>query len=355
MSAVAVQADQVVALYDAQELVKSQSQAQREAAAKHALARVIVRVSGSRQALDAQPVKQALARAQDYVYEYSYANSDETLPGIDGEPVAASLIKLKFSSALIEQLLRDSALTFWPANRPLVLIWVVNNDTGRVQLVSDADAWQSLRQAAELRGLPISSPLFDLEDHLAMPAESLWQVDEAQIREASERYRTDAILVIRYSTLSDGQLRGDWRLMHPEGEASFDGVADSADGLLQNAINDAADRFASLYAINPSESGAASIAMLVDNVDSFAAYKRVEKYLSSLALVRRVQMHSFNEQGLVLKLFTEGDVTRLENTLALDQTLQTSSDSVSLSDNRYQVRGSMQRPLRYRLAGEGAR
>ncbi|UTF60200.1 DUF2066 domain-containing protein [Gilvimarinus sp. DA14] len=353
MSAAVVQADQVVNLYDAEELVKSQSQAQREAAAKHALERVIVRVSGSRQALEAAPVKQALVRAQDYVYEYSYANSDETLPGVNGEPVPASLIKLKFSSALVEQLLRDSGLTFWPANRPLVLVWVVNNDTGRVQLVSEPEAWQSLREAAQLRGLPISAPLFDLEDHLAMPAESLWQFDEVQIREASERYRADGILVIRYSTLSDGQLRGDWTLMHPEGEGSFDGAGDSAQALLQKAVNDVADRFASLYAINPSESGAASIAMLVTNVDSFAAYKRAEKYLSSLALVRRVQMHSFNDQGLVLKLFTEGDITRLENTLALDQTLMPASDSVSLSDNRYQARGSMQRPLRYRLAEEG--
>ncbi len=58
----AVQAEQKVDLYSANELVKSQSLAQREAAAKHALERVLVRVSGSEQALAKPQVRDALVR-----------------------------------------------------------------------------------------------------------------------------------------------------------------------------------------------------------------------------------------------------------------------------------------------------
>lgn len=349
LMATAVQADQVVELYRADALVKSQSQAQREAAAKHALERVLIRVSGNTAAAESPQARQALARAQDYVYEYSYASTDETLEGPDGEPIPASRLHLKFSPASIEQLLRATGLSFWPANRPTLLVWVVVNSADGLEVVRDEQVWQALRERAELRGLPLMAPLFDLEDHLAMPAESLWRMDESAIRNASERYRADAILTVRYSALSDGSLRGNWQLLHSEGDLGFDGAGATAEELLSGAIDSVADRFAGLYGISPSESGAASIAMLIDNVHSFGDYKKAERYLASLALVRRVQLHSIGANGLMLNLYTEGDVARLENTLALDRTLLPASESVSLSENRYQIRGSLLRPLRYRL------
>ncbi|MBU2886847.1 DUF2066 domain-containing protein [Gilvimarinus agarilyticus] len=341
-------ADQTVELYRAQELVKSQSAAQRAAAAKHALERVVVRVSGSLESLQSPAIKAALTNAQEYVYEYSYAASDETLESISGESIPASALNLKFSAALIEQLLREAGLPYWPANRPNVLIWAVANEGDGLQLVTDPDAWQQVREQAQLRGLPVTSPVFDLEDHLAMSEQTLWQLDSSQIRQASERYSADAIIALRYSELSDGRYRGNWQLLHGEGDVMFDGQADAPGDLLQQAVDTIADRFANIYAIRPSESGSASIAMFIANANSFADFKRIESYLNSLAVVRRVEMHQVSSQGLTLKLFTDGDVTQLENTLALKKMLLPVSGT-SLSGNRYQVRGSLLRPLRYRL------
>lgn len=347
-------ADQTVELYSAEELVKSQSQAQRAAAAKHALERVLVRVSGSLQSLEAPAVKTALTNAQEYVYEYSYSSTDETLESITGEQVPASKLNLKFSPALIEQLLREAQLSYWPANRPNVLLWAVANDGGSLRVVTDANAWQVVREQAQLRGLPITLPVFDLEDHLALGAENLWRMDETSIRDASERYRADAIVALRYSELSDGSFRGNWQLLHAEGDQGFDGDAASIDELMQRAVDSVADRFASIYAIRPSESGAASIVMEISNANSFADFKKIEGYLNSLAVVRRVEMYEVSEQGLTLQLFTEGDVAQLENTLALTQTLVPAT-GISLSGNRYQLRGSVARPLRYRLNRGGER
>ncbi|MDO3384553.1 DUF2066 domain-containing protein [Gilvimarinus sp. SDUM040013] len=345
---VPVSADQTVELYSAEELVKSQSEVQRAAAAKHALERVLVRVSGSLQSIESPTVKQALANAQEYVYEYSYASTEQTLLSANGEQVPASKLNLKFSAALVEQLLRDAGLSYWPANRPNVLVWAVENNGDGLRMVTDTATWSAVREQAQLRGLPITVPVFDLEDHLAMPEQSLWQLDEERILDASERYRADAILALRYSALSDGSYRGDWQLLHSEGDQSFDGQGQSGDELMLKAINSAADRFANVYAIRPSESGAASIVMLIENADSFGDFKTVERYLSSLAVVRRVEMYSVAANGLTLQLFTEGDVAQLENTLALTQTLVPET-GVSLSVNRYQLRGSVARPLRYRL------
>ncbi|WP_339900304.1 DUF2066 domain-containing protein [uncultured Gilvimarinus sp.] len=343
-------ADQVVDLYSADALVKSQSEAQRAAAAKQALADTLVRVSGSTTVADNPAVRQALVRAQDYVYEYSYASTDEALEAIDGTLVPASRLQLKFSPPLIEQLLRDANLAFWPANRPTVLVWLVTNTPSGRDVASDLPTLTVLREHADERGLPLMVPLFDLEDHLAMPADALWQMDERQIREASERYRADAIVVVRASELSGQRWRADWQLMHADGTPSFDAQGESLESLLPAVVDTVADFFANRYAISPSEAGDANVVLQVNNVESFADYKKVEHYLAQLALVRRTQLASLNADGLTLRLFTEGDVARLQNTLALGGVLLPASESVSLPSNRYLVPGTDNAPLQYRLA-----
>ncbi|WP_049721330.1 DUF2066 domain-containing protein [Gilvimarinus polysaccharolyticus] len=346
----AANADQVIELYRADALVKSQSEPQRAAAAKHALADTLVRVSGATNAVDNPIVRQALVRAQDFVYEYSYASTDEMLSTLDGEQVAASRLQFKFSAPLIEQLLRDANLTFWPSNRPTVLVWLVaGTATGR-DVVSDLAAMTVLRDRAHERGLPLMIPLFDLEDHLAMPADALWQNQESQIREGSERYAADAIVVVRARELADAHWSADWQLLHVDGSPSFSSEGDSLEALLPAVIDNVADYFATRYAISPSEVGDANVVLQVNNVASFADYKKVEGYLAQLALVRRTQLASLNADGLTLKLFTEGDVARLQHTLALGGVLIPSSDSVSLPSNRYIVPGTVAAPLQYRLA-----
>lgn len=157
------------------------------------------------------------------------------------------------------------------------------------------------------------------------------------------------IIALRYTALSDGRFRGSWQLWHGEGDLVFEGEGAAAGDLLQQAVDTVADHFANIYAIRPSEAGSASIAMLISHVDDFAAFKQVESYLNSLAVVRRVELYSVAPEGLTLKLFTDGDVEQLEHTLALKQILQPET-GVSLTVNRYQPRGSLARPLRYRLA-----
>jgi hypothetical protein len=343
-------ADTVIDLYRADALVKSQSEAQRAKAAKQALAEALVRVSGNASAAANPVVQQALNRAQDYIYEYSYRSTDETLESLQGTPQPASRVEFKFSPALIEQLLRDADLSFWPANRPTVLVWLVVNTPDGRDLVSDLNTLTQLRDRADSRGLPLMMPLFDLEDHLAMPAEALWQLDARSIREASERYRSDAIVVVRASEVSGSRWRADWQLLHSDNAPSFDAEGESLEALLPQVADTLADHFAALYAISPSEASESSVVLHINNVTSFADYKNIEHYLAQLALVRRVQLMRLDPQGVTLELDTEGRVDRLQSALALGEVLLPASDSVSLPSNRYQIPGTASAPLQYRLA-----
>ncbi|HEY7886205.1 MAG TPA: DUF2066 domain-containing protein [Cellvibrionaceae bacterium] len=344
------EADQVIDLYSADTLVRTQSEAQRAAGAKRALAEALVRITGMPNAADNPVVRDALNRAQDYIYEYSYLSTDDTIEGPDGEAVAASKLLLKFSAVQVQALLREAGLAFWPANRPSVLVWTVTNTQEGLTRAQDTDMRQHLRQQAAVRGLPVVLPLLDLEDYLALPAESLWQLEQGAIREASERYRASAILVMRSSQTSNDRWRGNWQLIHNEGSVSGDSEADSNEALMAEALNRVADRFAALYAIHPSEGEAGSVVVSVNNVDDFATYKAIERYLTDLALVLRVELSALTDNRLLLRLFTEGDIAQLENTLALDTRLVPASGG-SLPNNRFLPRGIAENPLLYQWQG----
>lgn len=350
--ALGARAERVVDLYSADTLVRTQSAAQRAAGAKRALAEALVRISGVADAAERPPVREALVRAEDFVYEYSYHSTEETLEDPSGVPVPASRLSFKFSPTLIEGLLREAGLPFWPANRPAVLVWMVSNTTEGMAVNSDGTAYRQLRQAAGQRGLPLITPLFDLEDYLALPAEALWRLDEPAIREASERYRPDAVLVVRFSELSSGEWRADWQLLHAEGVVSGDARAAERAALRAAAVGAVADHFAGLYAINPGESGSGQVALLVNNVEDFATYKAIEGYLQKLALVRRVELTRLSDNRLLLQVHTEVDIPRLENALALDGRLLP-DETGSLPQNRYLPRGLAANPLRYQWREAG--
>src|SRR5690606_2762667 len=152
------------------------------------------------------------------------------------------------------------------------------------------------------------------------------------------------------SQLSDDRWRGNWQLLHSEGSVSGDSDADSVEGLMTEALNRVADRFASLYAIHPSEGEAGSVVVRIENVDDFATYKAIEQYLTSLALVLRVELSALSDNQLLLRLYTEGDIAQLENTLALDARLVPASGG-SLPDNRFLPRGIADNPLLYQWRG----
>src|SRR5690625_3999237 len=213
-------AEQVVNIYRGEVLVTSQSAAERQAATRQAFEDLVLRVSGDPHTVEHEQVRDAIERAQDYVYEFNYSSTQETLE-VDGARVPAVRLVLMFSPVAVENLLRSAGLPLWPANRPSVLAWLVTDDgNGPTQIVED-ELRQTLREHAQRRGLPLILPLQDLEGRLALSARELWYMDEAAVQHASGRYSPNAILVGRYSQPSSGAVRSNWQLLHSQGDPAF--------------------------------------------------------------------------------------------------------------------------------------
>lgn len=341
-------AGQLVDIYRAEQLVASQSAAERDQAARRALGNIVVRVSGDQTAREHPEIKAALGRAQDYVYEFNYASTSEMLER-EGRELPATKLVLKFSPSATKGLLRSAGLPLWPANRPSLLVWLVKDDAQGPQQVTEEPVRQALREQVEQRGLPLILPLHDLEDRLALSARQLWRMDQAAIQKASERYDADAILVGRYSPTSTGIWRSNWQLYHSQGSPTFYLEGISANELIDSALNRVADHFADLYAITPGAGGPDVAVLQLVNIDSFGDFKQAQRYLDGLAMIRRSELVSVDAQGLVLRLYMEGDLERLLSTLSLEKKMRPSVQSihVSISENPFLPRATVANPLRY--------
>jgi hypothetical protein len=366
-------AGQQVDIYRAQALVKSQGEAERNAAARATFGELMVRVSGQRNALDNPVVRAALPKAQNYLFGFSYKSSTERL--VEGNRSFTALaLQLNYEPQAIGQLLRDAQLPLWPAQRPTLLVWLVFKDQRGLHLVPEVIDFQAINQSAAYRGLPLVFPKQDMQDNFAISADDLWALDQDKIKAASARYKADAILVGRYTPSSLGPIPpavvvdplaatesaeenilpatqvsseplsavdntdlslepaavapvqgpwlGDWLLIHGDVQATFADETPEVKGLFSGAIDYAADYFANQYAIMPTNKGPQHIVLRIGNITSFAAFKQVQSYLEGLALVQRMEVLTVNADGMLVRLTTEADTRLLTNTLALGRRLQ---------------------------------
>ncbi len=358
-----VHAEVVTQLYQQSELVSGQSQAERKQAARSALEKVLVRVSGRDFVLQVAGVQTALNRAERLIEAYRYESTDETMPQ-EGLPVAASRLVFNFSRSGIERLLRDQQAPLWPSNRPSVLVWLVKDDLNKGrELVSLQDGGPLADAATELsllRGIPLVMPMLDLEDRLQISPNQVWSLDQAAIIEASARYNADVLLIGRYSQTSSGQWLSAWTLLHKQHQQVFDREATEEPMLVTQGLNAATDFLASIYSISSFGGATDSVIVQIEQVNGFRDYVKAVNYLDSLEVVRHVNLAALEAHSIQLSVKLEGDISALTDALALDRrlgALRESIDPTSAQVNGVKLPatpealGSQSNPLRYRWPG----
>ncbi len=296
-------------------VVASQGASERGRAAAVGLERVLVRLSGSRDVAQSAAVKTALSRATRYVEQYQYKQ------GRDELGARREFMSMSFAPRVIEQLLREANLPYWPTNRPPVLVWLVNDTEaeGR-RLVNDRNnnLLAALLEEAQTRGLPLRLPLLDMEDQLAFSAERAWALDEQAVLQASERYNSDVLLMGRYTQDTAGQWLMTWQYYLGGQWQSFDERTQSLSSLVAAVINPVADELAARYAVAPGGAETGLSLAQVSGINSFKDYREALDYLLGLALVDGYQLRSQLGDSLLLELDLNGDLQQLQNALALD-------------------------------------
>lgn len=335
--------------------VKSQKRLERKSATEDALLKVLVRMSGSVELQYDDRVLQILNRASSYVEQFQY----EALSSAElKEQGYRERLTVNFSASGVRKILNSVQMPFWSVNRPNTLIWLVedNLEFGKQLLSqsSDAPIVQSLTLAAKARGLPLSFPVLDLDDRLAVSADDVWAVNEAAIIEASARYGADVILVGRYSQTSRGEVWSIWQFFHAGQTLSYDSrvVLDepaNVEKLGSDALYPLADFLADRYAIQSGGEERDRFVVKVIGVHDFSVYRESLDYLEGLAAVSSLHIAAVKDDSLLLYLESEASIEKLMSVINLDKKLtpiQSENDQVPVWQRA--PRGSLDDPIQFR-------
>ncbi|HIL64516.1 MAG TPA: DUF2066 domain-containing protein [Porticoccaceae bacterium] len=337
---------QVTGLYSQQVRVSNESNAERTRAFHEALAAVIVKVTGDRDALQHPTIERALDNARNYVEAMSY---DSVAIAVDTSATAATAVEpgpepgvvsfsaslpdtieqryidVDFSAKLINELLAGANIPVWDSNRPSVLIWMVlQNENGERSLLtadSNPEIIQMMQDFALVRGLPIIFPVLDFEDRQNLSADILWALDETTIGNASARYGADSVLSGRLHVTASSELVGLWQFIFQQQAETFYGFDTDLQSYLHAPLERITAELAGFFAIVPEFSNQQSVRLRIEGIKNLTAYSALLGYVGNLGLVESVTMAGLDGERLELDLGLLGDAQQLFELIALDRDL----------------------------------
>ena len=317
----------VEGLYRGTTEVASREERERLRAFAPAMREVLVKVSGREDVLDLAPIRTALANPQSYVASYAYRSRPRPQePGAAGPAGELIELEVSFYETDIQNLLSAANVPLWARNRPETLVWlVVQDESGERQVLGSSsrhEAVEVLRSLAGRRGLPVLLPLLDLEDRLNLSPTQLWEFDEQAIREASDRYQVESVLVIRAIRPLGGELLGQGIYLFRDRVIPQELYASDLQSFLRSPVATAARELSGYYSVLLSGNSDVRVRMTVEGIRDPAAYAGLLRYLQGLTDVKGYSIESVKGETLSLELATGGQIRQLVETIALDRTLQ---------------------------------
>lgn len=323
------QAVTVPNLYQASYPVSSE-QVARGPLFEQGLMQVLIKVSGNSQVVALAPFKQAIQHAGNYIDQYLYRKAPKQPNQL--------LLTMRFSATAINQLLRNNNQAIWGNDRPLTLVWLAVTNGKSNQLVSAQQVKQTLaktleRQAAG-RGLPLEWPMMDLTDMQLVSASDIQQDNVLAVQNASQRYLPNAILMVEVNTTNPSAITSQWTLLFQGGQQQWRSSGNSVKTALQSGLNNVVDAIAANYAVKETSKDQQTVELQVSNVSNAASFAVVERYLSGLTGVAKVQLLSMRGDQASFKLQLNGSLRALLSQIQLGKRLLPVSQYGDIDDQQ---------------------
>lgn len=303
---------EVTDLYVAKVPVSSQSGNERISALKQAMRFVLVKVGGQesvhQSSVNARKVfNKALKNYKSYMAQYRYERAGDQI-----------FLVATFDEAKINDLFSQANLPLWGRLRPLILLWVVDEHGLSRNVLSDSSVSQLpaiAKQFSNYRGLPLMMPLMDLTDLTQINTAELWGRFPQSVKQASQRYLAEAIVIIRISNSSllpelaepencqplcaQNNYVLDWTLISPSRQSQAQQKSQqyselyqgqNRQNLIEQALADITQVIYQEYALSTTTQN--EFLIDVANIDSLTTYLNVSSFLEQLSSVQSVKLIS---------------------------------------------------------------
>jgi len=310
----------VAGLYEVRVPVADQSASARAAALQQAIAAVLVKVTGARSVPPS--LSAVLDSPMDYLQQYRYeqAPADPNAAAAASPQAPALVLWAQFDLKRVDDAVATAHVPLWGAERPRTLVWLALQEGPAGRLLPAGDnsyLMQALLTAAQQRGIALVFPQMDAVDQAAIGVPDVAGFSADRIRQASARYRPDAVLVGSVTPFGNGQYAAHWLLSDGGQQETWqtppgDEVVTAVDG-----VEVSADRYAARYAVAPDAGDLSSVPVAVQGVTSLDIYAKVLAYLNGLTPVRAVRVQRMGQGSAYFSVDAHGSLDNLRSALVL--------------------------------------
>ena len=289
-------------LYETEVPVKGQGAGERASGFARALAQVLAKLSGDRNAAARPGVGQELRRAGDFVKSYDYRQDEGR--SSSGAPTFRTTLIVRFDPAEVDAIAATLGLPVWPEPRPKPVLWLAIDDGRGPRLVAlpQTNAARPVIQRAQERGYRLGLPAGSAAEQAAVGA--IWRGDTAAIARLSSRYSPPMQLIGKLYRAPGGGWTADWTFVD-KGKVLSTWSVNQPDA--RRAMSSGADGTADALSRKYARRGTpldppGRYTVQVHGIDSSDDYLRLSGYLQGLSVVRRITPVRASGGSLVLEL-----------------------------------------------------
>ncbi len=284
---------------------------------------VVVKVSGSDDALQSPALKRPIERSSRYVKQFSYV----TRQSQDEQELSGELLYLRidFNQQLVESLLRDSNFPIWGRERPGSLLVISYDVDENIKMVADdttPEVVDLIDAAASRQGLPVLLPLMDLEDISLMRVDDVISRHFEKIEIMASRYSPDVLVVGQVLGRSDTGWEGNWEARFLDQVFKWQYQGSSKDVIIDQLINHLARVLALEYALEDHNSLNQDLFLSVSAMSGIKSLIAVQQYLQSLNVVDSVRVSQVDEDVVTYLVGLRNDVEDLQRLIEFGDVLE---------------------------------
>lgn len=313
--------------------VQSRANNLRRQAIKQAFKDVVLKNTGTQSALSHPDVIKQLASASSLMIQYGYKELDGKL-----------FIKVNFDHKRLIRLLRQAGLPVWGKQRPLTLVWLVEEVEGTKSILNDSSS-SVIRDVFNMqsanRGVPLVFPLMDLDDAMQVGVNDIRGQFTDNVANASLRYQSNYFImatiepqgaVLRYqmALYPRGSVDGESQLTpltHAGGEVTT--VEQAATAITAAA----SEYYVSQYAIADSGEKLTTKIAFTD-VSQMQQLVQIEKYLNQLSAIKTVSVARIEGTTVEFNLALFGNEADLHRLMQLDPRIE-AINSITADEGPY--------------------
>jgi len=299
-----------------------ENQGQRNEAINNALQGVLSKLLSNQARSNTQAIDAILVDAPQYVQQYRFENPNRSETTKNEN--SSQLLIVDFNPFALNTALKSHGFQTWGTDRPEVLLWLVVEDNRKRQVFA-ADTMPKLEtaigNAVESKGLTLLFPLMDLTDRRQLSVNDIWLGFDDRIRQASERYGVDHILVGRLSRKTTNKWTVDWKFFQQKKIDEWQAKSVGRDQAIQIGIDGVFERMIPAYVSKELNIVASGIEIKISGITNLSDAQQVENHLKSLSTVQTVEWLTIQPKFVIFRLTLNGNEEQLQQLLATDEKL----------------------------------